>query len=264
MTSLDKNSTARAVADTTGGTILASVEIAAAPERVFRALTTPEEIVRWWGSDELYRTTDWVQDLRVGGRWRASGRGSDGVAFSVEGEFLEIDPPRTLIQSWKPDWDDGHVTRLTYRLEAIEGGTRVTVRHEGFGDRTDSCRNHAHGWSNVLDWLANHSAPAADSGGDRYFLCRLIPPRPSFVQDMSEAEGATMQAHVGYWTQLMNAGTALIFGPVGDPKGAWGLGIVKAKDEATVEALRAADPAIRSSHGFRYEVLPLIQAVVRS
>ena len=263
MTTLDKNSPARAIADLNAGTILATVDIAAGPERVFRALTTPEEIVRWWGSDAMYRTKEWVQDLRVGGRWRATGLGADGVPFSVEGEFLEIDPPRTLVQSWKPDWDGGHVTRITYRIETITGGTRVTVRHEGFGDRHESCLNHSQGWEAVLDWLANFSAPAADGGQGKFFVIRLLPPRPSFPFDMNEGERATMQEHVGYWMTLRQAGTAYVFGPVADPKGAWGLGVVKAADEAAVRAIEAGDPAIRSGLGFRYEILPMLQAVVR-
>ena len=263
MTTLDKNSPARAIADVNTGTILASVEIAAKPERVFRAITTPDEIVRWWGSDEMYRTKEWEQDLRVGGRWRAKGLGADGVPFSVEGEFLEIDPPRTLKQSWKPDWDGGHTTQLTYRLEEIAGGTRVTVRHEGFGDRHDSCRSHAYGWEAVLRWLGSFSAPAADSGG-QWFVVRLLPPRPTFAFDMSEAERAMMGEHAGYWGSMLAAGTALIFGPVADPKGPWGLGIVRAKDEAAVRAIEAGDPAIRSKQGFRYEILPMPQAVLRT
>ena len=47
---------ARALADVNGGIILAEVEIAAPPERVFRALTQSDEIVRWWGSPDAYRT----------------------------------------------------------------------------------------------------------------------------------------------------------------------------------------------------------------
>lgn len=264
MTTVEKNSAARAVADVNGGTILATVDIAAPAERVFRALTTPEEIVRWWGSDTMYRTKEWTQDLRVGGRWRATGLGSDGVPFSVEGEFLEIDPPRALVQSWKPDWDGGHVTRITYRLDAIAGGTRVTVRHEGFADRRESCEYHAQGWTSVLDWLANYSAPAAPGGDARYFLCRLLPPRPSFPFDMNDAERAVMQEHVVYWTGKMEAGSAVVFGPVADPKGPWGLGVIRAKDEAEVREFEAGDPAIRSNLGFRYEVLPMLQAVTRS
>jgi len=89
-------------------------------------------------------------DLRPGGRWRASSVGGDGNTFSVEGEFLEIDPPRSLVQTWRAAWDGGNETLITYRLEAIDGGTRVTVRHEGFAERADSCRGHGAGWQKVL------------------------------------------------------------------------------------------------------------------
>jgi uncharacterized protein YndB with AHSA1/START domain len=150
-----KNRAARAVADVTGGLILASVEIAAPIERVFRALTS-EEITRWWGSPELYRTTGYTADLRPGGRWRAVGVGADGKEFSVDGEFREVDPPRKVVQTWRYAWDGGGETMLTYRLETIEGGTRVTVRHEGFGDRVESCRSHEQGWERVLGWLQTH------------------------------------------------------------------------------------------------------------
>jgi uncharacterized protein YndB with AHSA1/START domain len=84
------NDAARAIADVSAGVILATVTIAAPPERVFRAITEPGEIVRWWGSDELYRTTSHTADLRPGGAWRSEGKGSDGTPFVVEGEFVRI------------------------------------------------------------------------------------------------------------------------------------------------------------------------------
>ncbi len=152
-----KSGAARAVADVASGMLLAAVEIKAAPERVFRALSS-EEIVRWWGSADTYRTTRWTGELRVGGAWRAEGVGADGKPFSVGGEFVEIDPPRKLVQTWRADWDGGHTTTITYRLQPIAGGTRVTVRHEGFGDRVESCAGHAAGWERVLTWLAAHLA----------------------------------------------------------------------------------------------------------
>ena len=52
-----------------------------------------------------------------------------------------------------------------------------------------------------------------------YFLCRLIAPRPTFAQDMTEKEAEVMRAHVAYWTALAKKGTAIIFGPVADPDG---------------------------------------------
>jgi uncharacterized protein YndB with AHSA1/START domain len=154
---------ARSVADVTAGVILATVEIAAPMERVFRALTEPNEIARWWGSPDTYRTEQFTADLRVGGRWEARGRGADGRPFGVGGEFREVDPPRKLVQTWAPDWEAGLVTTLSYRLDPIEGGTRVTVRHEGFGDHRDACRDHGQGWERVLGWLREHASASERS-----------------------------------------------------------------------------------------------------
>jgi uncharacterized protein YndB with AHSA1/START domain len=115
--------TARAVADLAEGVVLARVDVAAPPDRVFRALTT-EELTKWWGADGLYRTTKFAIDPRPGGQWRVDGVGADGTSFHVEGEVLEIDAPRRLVQTWKPTWGDGTATTLTYVLEPIDGGTR--------------------------------------------------------------------------------------------------------------------------------------------
>lgn len=148
---------ARAVADVSNGILLAAVEIAAPPERVFRALTS-EDITRWWGSDDMYHVTKWTGDVRPGGTWVSEGVGRDGTPFSVRGEFLELDPPHEIVQTWRAAWDGDHVTTITYRLEPIPGGTRVTIRHEGFADRAESCRGHSHGWERVLTWLQNYLA----------------------------------------------------------------------------------------------------------
>jgi uncharacterized protein YndB with AHSA1/START domain len=144
---------ARAVADVTAGMLLASVEIKARPERVFRALAS-EEIAKWWGSPELYRVTQWTGELKVGGQWRSVGVDRDGKPFEVSGEFVEIDPPRKLVQTWAPKWVEGAVTKVTYLLDEIEGGTRITVRHEGFGTSAMACQSHAEGWERVFAWLA--------------------------------------------------------------------------------------------------------------
>ena len=95
----------------------------------------------------------------------------------------------------------------------------------------------------------------------RYFLCRLIPPRPNFAATMSPDERTVMQNHVAYWIGQLQRGAAIVFGPVADPKGDWGVGIVAASDERAVEAMRDADPAILSGRGFRYEILPMPQLV---
>ncbi|WP_246461160.1 YciI family protein [Mesorhizobium sangaii] len=60
----------------------------------------------------------------------------------------------------------------------------------------------------------------------------------------------------------MGEGGVILFGPVADPAGPWGLGIVCADDEAAVGALTEADPTVRSGLGFRYEILPMMTAVM--
>ena len=250
---------ARAVADVTAGVVLASVEIAAPPERVFGALTT-DELTQWWGSPADYKTTEYTADLRPGGRWRTAGAGADGKEFAVEGVFREIDRPRRLVQTWVAPWDGGNETVITYTLDPIEGGTRVTVRHEGFSDRSESCRGHGEGWERVLGWLAKHFR-AEDR--QRFFFCRLNGPRPTFQVDMTEEERDVMRRHAAYWEKLLSQGVAVVFGPVADPKGGWGAGVLRAASERALEELCAADPAILSKRGFSYDVLPMPTAVYR-
>ena len=93
-----------------------------------------------------------------------------------------------------------------------------------------------------------------------YFLCRLIPPRPSFPTDMTPAEAKTMNEHVAYWTDLLAQGKAIAFGPVMDPKGPWGAGIVSVSDEAELRGLQENDPAIRARIGLTCEayVMPAL------
>jgi len=253
-----ESSHARSIADIAAGTILASIDIAASPERVFRALTS-DEVTRWWGAAEAYRTTAFEIDLRPGGAWRSTGLGADGTSFHVGGEILELDPPRKLVQTWQPSWEtDEPATTVAYLLDPIETGTRLTVRHTGFGTRVASCENHATGWQSVLGWLSNHVAPEPQR---RFYLCRLLPSRATFMQDMTADERAVMLAHGQYWRGKLAERSVIAFGPVADPAGGWGVGIVAVRDEAELLKFQNDDPAISSQIGLRYEALPMLTAV---
>ena len=76
-----------------------------------------------------------------------------------------------------------------------------------------------------------------------YFALKLMPRRSTFMTDMTNDERNTMIKHVAYWTDLMNEGKALVFGPVLDPNGGYGLGIIRVDSEEEVKQLMAADPA---------------------
>ncbi|MDP4245277.1 MAG: YciI family protein [Bacteroidota bacterium] len=92
----------------------------------------------------------------------------------------------------------------------------------------------------------------------KYFALMLHPPRPSFTQDMTPEERALMQQHVAYWTKFMEKGHVVAFGPVMDPKGGYGLGIVGVQEEKEVKEGIAGDPC---NGMLRFEYHPM-RAVV--
>ncbi len=150
----------RAVADGGGGTIIATAEMAAPPERVFRALVT-EEVEQWWGSPEFYVQSDWSADLQVCGQWSVTTRFPDGSTNGGSGEFVEIDEPRKLVMTGrfeKHPLQGGRETTITYRFEPTVAGTRVTVREEGFVGRSDAAYGNAEHWERVLGWLGVYVA----------------------------------------------------------------------------------------------------------
>lgn len=116
------------------GTQVYRVYIRTTPQAVWDAITQPEWTERYgYGGSADY-------DLRPGGR--AIGRRGPAMAgipgvpeVIVDGEFVEVDPPRRLVQTWRMAMDPALAaegfTRLTYELEAIDGGvTKLTVIHE--------------------------------------------------------------------------------------------------------------------------------------
>jgi uncharacterized protein YndB with AHSA1/START domain len=146
--------------------IVAEIFIAAPPERVFQAITDPAQLSQWWGQKDLYRITERHTDLRPGGKWASVGVGADGKSFKVEGEYLEIDPPRLLVHTWNADWSHPLETVVRWELEPkpIHGlhpsgprkagtGTLLRVRHEGFAGATAAAQSHGEGWKRVMGWL---------------------------------------------------------------------------------------------------------------
>ncbi|HLJ69798.1 MAG TPA: YciI family protein [Roseiarcus sp.] len=93
------------------------------------------------------------------------------------------------------------------------------------------------------------------------FVYRLLPPRPSFAQDMTEEDRAVMLEHSAYLRRLAAKGEAVAFGPVLDPKGSWGVGLFQVESAERMEEIARADPAIRSGRGFAYEILPMAALV---
>jgi uncharacterized protein len=78
------------------------------------------------------------------------------------------------------------------------------------------------------------------------FVFRLKAPRPNFAQDMTDGEREIMGRHAAYWQRFIDSGRMVVFGPVLDGTGSWGLGVVEAEDEDELRAFAAGDPAVTS------------------
>lgn len=94
------------------------------------------------------------------------------------------------------------------------------------------------------------------------FVFRLLAPRPTFAIDMTDAEREIMARHAAHWQPLIDSGQMVIFGPVLDATGSWGLGVVESDDEAALRAFAASDPVVATKTG-RIEMGTLLAGFVR-
>ena len=94
------------------------------------------------------------------------------------------------------------------------------------------------------------------------FVLKLNAPRPTFALDMTDAERDIMERHAAYWQPFIDSGQMVIFGPVLDSTGSWGLGVLEAEDEDELRAFAAGDPAVTSGTG-RLEIGQMLAGFVR-
>ena len=112
-------------------TIRQSVTFRASPHEVYEALMDSDKHTQFTGAEANI-------SRQVGGRFTAY----DG---SLEGENLELVPDEKIVQSWRgDDWPEGHYSRATFSLKAVEGGTRLTFTQPGVPE--DLYENYRQGW----------------------------------------------------------------------------------------------------------------------
>jgi uncharacterized protein YndB with AHSA1/START domain len=133
--------------------VIADIFVAAPPERVFQAISDPKQLMQWWGQKGMYRSKKWEADLRPGGKWRCDGLNDKGDPFTVEGQYLEVDPARRLVHTWIAPWAGSLTTTVRWELTPSNNGTKVNLHHTGFKTLPDAARNHAEGWNRVLAWM---------------------------------------------------------------------------------------------------------------
>ena len=124
-------------------------------ERVWAYLTEPEKRARWLAGGEM--------ELRVGGRVELRFRHADlspvpaptperfaanAEGSAVPGTVTACDPPRRLAFTWGEGGD--RWSEVTFELEAVSEGVRLTVTHRRLGDEPAVWANVAGGWHTHL------------------------------------------------------------------------------------------------------------------
>ena len=100
----------------------------APPSLVWQALTDPAHVGHWWGPTG-FSTTTRRHDLRVGGHWEHTMHGPDGRDWPYFLRSTEVRPHEFL--AWDHGTEEGGEPwfKASIRLEPVEGGTRITLRH---------------------------------------------------------------------------------------------------------------------------------------
>jgi uncharacterized protein YndB with AHSA1/START domain len=122
------------------------VEIATTPERLWQAITNPADTEQYFFGAQS--TSDW----HAGSRWVS--QSPEGEVY-LDGEILEIDPPRRLVHTLHVVHDPTAAaeapSRLEWQITPIGDRCRLTVTHTGRGPATIEYTGG--GWDTILGGL---------------------------------------------------------------------------------------------------------------
>jgi uncharacterized protein YndB with AHSA1/START domain len=93
-------------------------------ERVWRAMTDPELVAKWWGRGNKLVVER--MELTPGGHWRFVEH-SDHGTHGFEGRYREVVPPERVVQTFEWDGMPGHVALETMTLEDLGDGRTKLV-----------------------------------------------------------------------------------------------------------------------------------------
>ena len=125
------------------GSMIKTIFIKAAPEQVWAFLTEADKLARWFHEANA--------DLKEGDKYHLLYENPARKGESLlGGEVLEMKKPERLVYTFTHEWLGDVVTTVTWELAALEGGTRLTMTHEGFEQCEDGgyamLSDHDKGW----------------------------------------------------------------------------------------------------------------------
>ena len=128
----------------------AQTDVAATPERVWAALTEPEQIATYMQGSKVTTTWEIGSPITWDGEY-------DGRAYQDKGEVLTYDEPRVLSVTHyspmmgQPDEPENYHT-LVYTLTAEGDGTHLELTQDG-NDSEEQAEQFSANWQGMLDGL---------------------------------------------------------------------------------------------------------------
>ena len=112
-----------------------------------------ELLAKWWGP-KGFSTPTIELDVRVGGAYRIAMQPPGGEAFTLSGEFREVERPTRLVYTfrWDPPDPDDRETVAAWSLRDVGAATQLIVDQGSFATEA-RLAVHQEGWSETLDRL---------------------------------------------------------------------------------------------------------------
>jgi uncharacterized protein YndB with AHSA1/START domain/DNA-binding transcriptional ArsR family regulator len=120
--------------------------------------TTPEKL--WQALTDGTITPQYYFGTRVESTWQT------GAAYTyryaddrpmIEGKILEIDPPRRIVMTFLPRWEDAEeapgVSRVTFEIEPEGAVCKLTLTHDDLDPHAPSSKGIREGWARILSAL---------------------------------------------------------------------------------------------------------------
>ncbi len=132
------------------------VILPAPPARVWTALTRPDQLSAWFGTEATI-------DLRPGGEVVFTWDGTTGPSGSNRGVIEAVEPPNLFAFRWQSSSETEQTTRVEFTLEPHPEGTRLRLVESGFASLPPELRGGSHegnssGWERELGELAQRLA----------------------------------------------------------------------------------------------------------
>ena len=123
------------------------IYIRTSPERLWEAITDPQVRARYQFGATV--ESEWTS----GSSYQVQHAGAPGPL--IEGENLEVEPPRRLVQTYHAVWSDDvaaeGTSRVVWEIEPVADSCRLTVTHDQL--RTDADEHLYGGWPMILSGL---------------------------------------------------------------------------------------------------------------